>query len=77
MVYFTSLWRQAFRFDSLPFRLDSWLFGLPKGWKISFGMWVKYTVDSPGQPPSTFSVRLWTCKILRWLISTGWSIYVF
>ncbi|KAH8722585.1 heterokaryon incompatibility protein-domain-containing protein [Phaeosphaeriaceae sp. PMI808] len=54
MVYFTRFRQNVFNIKSLPFQLDKWLFALPKGWKISFGLWTKYTVDSPGQPPSSF-----------------------
>ena len=32
--------------------MDKWLLSLPAGWKISFGVWIRYTVDSPGAPPS-------------------------
>ncbi|KAF2676235.1 HET-domain-containing protein [Lentithecium fluviatile CBS 122367] len=54
MVYFSNFWQKAFRFKFLPFQLDRWLFSLPTGWKISFGIWARYTVDGPGLPPSKF-----------------------
>jgi hypothetical protein len=56
MVYFSQLWSKVFSFESLPFGLDRWLISelsLPIGGSFSFGLWMRYTVDHPGLPPST------------------------
>ncbi|KAI4909539.1 hypothetical protein J4E90_008236 [Alternaria incomplexa] len=42
-------------FNSLPLCIDKWLIPLPTGWKLSFGVWVRFTVDPPGVPPTVAS----------------------
>ena len=58
MASWTRFWRWPFRFNSLPLCIDRWLIPLPTGWKLSFGVWVRFTVDPPGVPPTITSVCL-------------------
>ena len=57
MSYRTRSWVWASSLSSLPFRLDKLLFWLPSNWNLSFGFWLRYTIDGPGAPPSMTTVR--------------------
>ncbi|KAF2248904.1 HET-domain-containing protein [Trematosphaeria pertusa] len=43
--YFWRILQKSWGFARLPFRLDRWLPFLPRGWRISFGIWVRLSVD--------------------------------
>jgi hypothetical protein len=56
MVFSQQFWNWQTGFKIFPFNFDCWLFSTPKGWSVSFGFFLKFTVDTPGGPPSSYSV---------------------
>jgi hypothetical protein len=43
--YFWRIFQTSWAFARLPFDIDKWLTSLPQGWRLSFGFWMRVTVD--------------------------------